>query len=92
MDQGFFFEVIQSLPFMNDPEEKKKLFMSDIHEQTNLLNEILRNQNSNERGEKEEYYDDEDQRELDNIVRQEKGNSFIGADDDSYEWGWFNML
>jgi hypothetical protein len=45
VDQGFFFEVIQSLPFMNDPEEKKKLFMNDIHEQTNLLNEILRNQN-----------------------------------------------
>lgn len=71
---------------MNDPEEKKKLFMNDIHEQTNLLNEILRNQNSNDRGEREEYYDDEDQRELDNIVRQEKGNLFNGADDDSYEW------
>lgn len=51
---------------MNDPEEKKKLFMSDIHEQTNLLNEILRNQNSIE---KEEFLDDDDQKELDNIIR-----------------------
>jgi DNA excision repair protein ERCC-3 len=58
VDQGFFFEVIQSLPFMNDPEEKKKLFMNDIHEQTNLLNEILRNQNSAAGNEREEYYED----------------------------------
>ena len=71
---------------MNDPEEKKKLFMSDIHEQTNLLNEILRNQNSIE---KEEFLDDDDQKELDNIIRQEKGNSFVGADDDSY---WVRLI
>ena len=70
---------------MNDPEEKKKLLMNDIHEQTNLLNEILRNQNTTDRAEKEEYYDDEDQRELDNIRRQERGNLFNGNDSDSYE-------
>ena len=56
--------------------------MNDPLEQTNRLNEILRNQNSNEQEDKEGYYSDEDEKELQQMIRQEKGNHFNGADDD----------
>ena len=32
VDQGFYFEVIESLPFMRNEEERKLLIMHDIKE------------------------------------------------------------
>ena len=33
--------MIESLPFMQDQEERKKLLMSDINEQLKLLTQVL---------------------------------------------------
>ncbi len=43
IDQGYFFEVIHELPFMNNPAELAKLQMSTRQEQVDLLDRILRN-------------------------------------------------
>jgi hypothetical protein len=47
---------------MTDKKMKEKMLLSDPNDQTNLLNEILRHQNSSggDKGEREEYEDDED--------------------------------
>ncbi len=69
---------------MHDPEERKKLLMSESQDQTNLLNEILRYQNSGDKAEKDEYEDDEDQRELDEQIKKErkfKMSTLTGGDE-----------
>ena len=45
VDQGFYFEIIQEMPFMKDEKEKKKLRMSSNTEQNDLLNKIMASKN-----------------------------------------------
>ena len=46
VDQGFFFEVIQQLPFMRNPKEKEKLIFSTKKEQADFLNDIIKQRES----------------------------------------------
>lgn len=50
VDQGFFFEVIQELPFMKNPEAKKELIMSSEKEQNWLLDTIGKNKDKPDGG------------------------------------------
>lgn len=62
VDQGFAFTVVKEMPFMKNPEEKKKLRMSSKEEQVALLEEIL--------GKDEEKIKDEEDVEADADAKQ----------------------
>jgi hypothetical protein len=49
VDQGFFFEIIQELPFMKKPREKERLIMSSEKDQAALLTNIMQSEQAIER-------------------------------------------
>ena len=89
VNQGYYFEVIQELPFMKNQAEKDKLLMSTQREQLDLLSQILQNDESKlEQG--EERYDDveedEDQKEMEKAIRKSRNvPSLTGADAGHYD-------
>lgn len=68
VDQGFYFEVIQELPFMKQQDRKTNLIMSTDKDQSWLLDQILKNKEKIEKTEGIEKMDelekDEDQKAL----------------------------
>ncbi|CDW86563.1 transcription factor iih subunit [Stylonychia lemnae] len=84
IDQGYYFEVIQELPFMSgeNNKEKEKLLMQSLREQVEFLTQILQNDEAKFESleEREELLeDDEDQIGIDRLRKREL-NSLTGAD------------
>eukprot|EP00347_Sterkiella_histriomuscorum_P011495 403372236 len=84
IDQGYYFEVIQELPFQKDPLQLQKLQMTTIREQVDFLTSILQNDETKfEREEEQEdrIEEDEDQLELERWRRRERNiGALTGAD------------
>lgn len=83
VDQGYYFEVIEELPFMRNPKEKEKLFLSSSKEQRDFLQEILVNDETKlekEEEESEDLEEDEDQKGMENYRRERTMKAFTGAD------------
>jgi hypothetical protein len=91
VDQGFYFEVIESLPFMRNEEERKLLMMNDIKEQLALLTQVLQNDEAklqrDEEGALEEIEEDEDMRQLKKRAKKGTGglSGFTGGNDPAFE-------
>ena len=72
VDQGYYFEVIQELPFMRDPKQRDELMLSGQKEQLELLASILQNDEAKLEKEEENYEDleeDDDQRRMEKDLR-----------------------
>lgn len=60
VDQGFYYEIIEQMPFMKSQKEKKKLIMNDNASQQEFLDQILKNKDSKEMRIEEKIEKDED--------------------------------
>lgn len=81
VDQGYYFEVIQQLPFMNDPAEMAKLEFTNPREHVDFLSSLLQMDEVKLEKEEErldEIEEDEDQRQM--------MSKFTGGDAGVYEW------
>jgi len=89
IDQGYYFEVIQELPFMRDPDQLGKLLMTNKKEQVDFLTQIL--QNDETKFEREEERDDQLEEDEDQLQMERERNkernigAFTGADAGVYE-------
>ena len=92
IDQGYYFEVIEELPYMHNPQEKEKLMMSTLKEQVELLTQILQSDESKLEREEEGFDVEED----DDLIEIEKEfvksrqkerplGAFTGADSAIYD-------
>jgi hypothetical protein len=90
VDQGYYFEVIQALPFMTNKEERDKLLMSQKKDQVEMLSQILQNDETKLEKEEEreggaELEEDEDQRDLERHIRVQMGGLTGGYGDIEYD-------
>lgn len=90
VDQGFYFEVIEELPFMrqkNKEDDKDPLIMSKKKEQRDLMDSILKNKETEDMGYEDinKLEKDDDKKMLDEDILREKKESnmrgYTGAED-----------
>jgi hypothetical protein len=91
VDQGFYFEVIEELPFMkqkNREDDKDPLIMSKKKEQRDLMDSILKNKETEDMGIEDfsKLEKDDDKKMLDeDILREKKESANIrGLTEDTY--------
>ena len=92
VDQGFYFDIIQEMPFVQNQAEKQGLIMNTREAQVDFMGKIMRSKDSPDmRNPYENLKDiekDEDKRMLDDEARMERGEGLggmTGADADFVE-------